>query len=101
MLLEVLGHLPITVSEGTAAMKAAAEGRFDLALVDIGLPEIDGYEVARRIRSLPVAKGMKMVALTGYGQDSDKRRALAAGLDHHLTKPVKVDRLQELPDRSS
>jgi CheY-like chemotaxis protein len=98
MLLEVLGHLPTVVSEGTAAVKAAREDRFDLALVDIGLPEIDGYEVARRIRAFSAAKKMKMVALTGYGQDSDKRRALAAGFNDHLTKPVKVDRLQELLD---
>jgi signal transduction histidine kinase/ActR/RegA family two-component response regulator len=101
MLLEVLGHSPTIVSEGTGAVKAAGEGHFDLALIDIGLPEIDGYEVARRIRSLPVACKMTMVALTGYGQDSDKKRALAAGFDEHLTKPVKVDRLQELLSRIS
>jgi CheY-like chemotaxis protein len=81
-------------------VKAAGEGRFDLALVDIGLPEIAGYEVARRIKLLWAAKAMKLVALTGYGQDRDKRRALSAGFDEHFTKPVKVDRLQELISRT-
>lgn len=101
MLLELLGHKPTMVSDGLAAIEAASKGDFDLALVDIGLPEIDGYEVARRIKPLPSAKRMKLVALTGYGQDSDKRRALAAGFDEHLTKPVKVDRLQELLNRTT
>jgi CheY-like chemotaxis protein len=67
--------------------------------VDIGLPGIDGYEVARRIRLIPSAKAMLLVALTGYGQDSDKQRALSAGFDEHLTKPVKIERLQALLNR--
>jgi signal transduction histidine kinase/ActR/RegA family two-component response regulator len=101
MLLEVLGHSPTIVAEGTTAVKAAGEGHYNLALVDIGLPQIDGYEVARRIKLLPAARKMMMVALTGYGQDSDKRLALAAGFDDHLTKPVKIDRLEELLVRAA
>jgi CheY-like chemotaxis protein len=57
-------------------------------LVDIGLPGFDGYEVARRIRALPALHDVPLVALTGFGHEEDRKRALAAGFDHHLTKPV-------------
>jgi CheY-like chemotaxis protein len=99
MLLELFGHEATVVSDGLAAIDAVRGGAFDLALVDIGLPGIDGYEVARRIRTLPNAKTMTLVALTGYGQDTDKQRALSAGFDEHLTKPVKIERLQALLNR--
>ncbi|MGD0119884.1 MAG: ATP-binding protein [Candidatus Binatus sp.] len=96
MLLEMFGHQTAVVSDGLAAIEAARNNAFDIALVDIGLPGIDGYEVARRIRMLPNAKAMTLVALTGYGQDTDKQRAMSAGFDEHLTKPVKIERLQAL-----
>jgi len=99
MLLELFGHQSTVVADGLAAIDAVRGGAFDLALVDIGLPGIDGYEVARRIRMLPNAKTMTLVALTGYGQDTDKQRALSAGFDEHLTKPVKIERLQALLNR--
>ena len=99
MLLELYGHEASVVSNGLAAIEAARASAFDIALVDIGLPGIDGYEVARRLRLLPNAKTMTLVALTGYGQDSDKRRARSAGFDDHLTKPVKIERLQALLNR--
>ena len=99
MLLELFGHQVTVVADGSAAIEAARNHTFDLALVDIGLPGIDGYEVARRIRLIPRAKAMTLVALTGYGQDTDKQRALSAGFDEHLTKPVKIERLQELLSR--
>ncbi len=99
MLLELFGHEATIVQDGLAAIEAVRDGAFDIALVDIGLPGIDGYEVARRIRMLPNAKTMMLVALTGYGQESDKQRALSAGFDEHLTKPVKIERLQALLNR--
>ncbi len=99
MLLELFGHRVTAVADGLSAIEAARNDSFDLGLVDIGLPGIDGYEVARRIRLLPRAKTMTLVALTGYGQDADKQRALSAGFDEHLTKPVKIERLQELLSR--
>ena len=99
MLLELLGHHATVVADGLAAVGTVRHGSFDLALVDIGLPGIDGYEVARRVRSLPNGKTMTLVALTGYGQEADKQRAFAAGFDEHLTKPVKIERLQAVLDR--
>jgi CheY-like chemotaxis protein len=67
----------------------------DVVLIDIGLPGIDGYEVARRLRVSPAASGMTLVAITGYGQDSDRQRALAAGFDARLVKPVSYAELME------
>ena len=99
MLLELFGHEATIVPDGLAAIDAVRDGAFDIGLVDIGLPGIDGYEVARRIRMLPNAKTMMLVALTGYGQETDKQRALSAGFDEHLTKPVKIERLQALLNR--
>lgn len=99
MLLKLFEHQPTVVSDGPGAIDAVRNSSFDMALVDIGLPGIDGYEVARRIRMIPNARAMTLVALTGYGQDTDKQRARSAGFDEHLTKPVKVERLQELLNR--
>ncbi|MGC2492178.1 ATP-binding protein [Candidatus Binatus sp.] len=99
MLIELFGHQATIVADGLAAIDAVRDDSFDIGLVDIGLPGIDGYEVARRIRMLPNAKTMKLVALTGYGQETDKQRALSAGFDEHLTKPVKIERLQALLNR--
>jgi CheY-like chemotaxis protein len=64
-----------------------------VALVDIGLPGIDGYEVARRLRMDPATRGVKLIALTGYGLAEDQRRVLEAGFDLHLVKPVGIDQL--------
>jgi CheY-like chemotaxis protein len=68
-------------------------------LVDIGLPELDGYEVARRVRAIPGLRELPLVALTGFGREEDRERALAAGFDHHLTKPVDPSRLRTLVAR--
>jgi CheY-like chemotaxis protein len=68
-------------------------------LVDIGLPGMDGYELARRIRQAKPLSGVTLVALTGYAQAQDRRRALAAGFDHHLPKPVAPDALRALLGR--
>ena len=72
-----------------------------MILVDIGLPAMDGYTLAGHIRALPNAKDLRLVALTGYGLDEDRQRALAAGFDHHLVKPVDIDRLQALIAQAS
>ena len=96
MLLELLGHKVAVVRDGPAALEAVRESIPDVALVDIGLPGMDGYEVARRARPLASPGQMTLIALTGYGRDEDKARALAAGFDYHLTKPVDVDALRTL-----
>ncbi len=96
MLLELLGHEVRVAPDGFAALNILAENAFDTILVDIGLPAMDGYALATRIRALPTAKAMRLVALTGYGQEEDRRRALEAGFHQHLVKPVDIDRLQAL-----
>ena len=74
----------------------AAESTPDIALIDIGLPDVDGYEVARRLRASPGGRRMGLVAITGYGQAEDQRRAYEAGFDAHLTKPVAPERLKQV-----
>lgn len=94
VLLEQLGNSTRIAHDARAALVVVEEFVPDLAVLDIGLPEIDGYELARRLRRLPCAKQLRLVALTGYGQPSDRERALAAGFDAHLVKPVAVDALE-------
>jgi PAS domain S-box-containing protein len=88
MLLRMMGHSLHTAHDGLEAVQAAAMFRPDVVLLDIGLPKMDGYEAARHIRKRPWGKEMFLVALTGWGQEEDKRRALEAGFDQHMTKPV-------------
>ncbi|MBF6568312.1 MAG: response regulator [Candidatus Binataceae bacterium] len=94
LLLELFGHSATVVGSGPAALDAVRTREYSAALVDIGLPGIDGYEVARQIRRLPNSEAIILAALTGYGQEADKRQALAAGFDEHITKPVTLERLQ-------
>ncbi|MFN3651438.1 MAG: GAF domain-containing protein [Armatimonadota bacterium] len=82
------------VRDGPSAVAAAEELPFDLVLLDIGLPGIDGYEVARRLRRLPGMHRTRLVALTGYGQAEDRRQSQEAGIDLHLVKPVDPERLR-------
>jgi len=96
MLLELLGHEVRIEANGAAALEAIRSTDFRVVLIDIGLPDMDGYEVARQIRMLPDSRTKLLVALTGYGQEEDKRLALSAGFDQHLIKPVYVERLQNL-----
>jgi CheY-like chemotaxis protein len=70
-----------------------------VALLDIGMPKLDGYEVARRIRAQPWGRSMTLVALTGWGQESDRRRSGEAGFDSHMVKPLDLDKLMELLGR--
>ena len=90
-LLRVLGYDTRQASDGLAGLDAAAEFRPDVVLLDIAMPKLNGYEVARRLRAEPWGKQMLLIAVTGWGQESDKQRASDAGFDCHLTKPVAVD----------
>ncbi len=94
-LLEHEGHRVDEAADGALGLARAEATQPDVVLVDIGLPSIDGYEVARRIRSRRGAAPI-LVAITGYGQPDDRRRALAAGFDAHLTKPVSPDHLADI-----
>jgi len=96
MLLEMAGHEVRVAHLGRAAVSLAQVFRPDAALLDIGMPDMSGYEVAAALRREPWAEGIMLVALTGWGQDSDRRRALEAGFDHHLIKPVDPDKLASL-----
>jgi PAS domain S-box-containing protein len=96
MTLELSGHIAKTVHEGIAALAAFDEFSPDLVLLDIGLPDIDGYEVARRLRARCGASCPMLVALSGWGRDEDKLRASDAGIDAHLTKPVSPDSLNRI-----
>ena len=96
MLLEVMGHETRVAYDGLAAVEAAMEFRPQLMLLDIGLPKLDGYGVARRIREAPWGKGVTLAAVTGWGQETDRDRAEDAGFDRHLTKPVNLETLKDL-----
>jgi PAS domain S-box-containing protein len=96
MLLQLLGHDIRAAYDGVEAVQAAAAFRPDMMLLDIGLPKMSGYEVARRIRQHDWGKRVRLIAMTGWGQEEDKRRAFEAGFDHHLTKPVHPLALQKL-----
>jgi signal transduction histidine kinase/CheY-like chemotaxis protein len=95
-LLEVWGHQARIVNNGEAALTAAAAEPPDVVLLDIGLPGMDGYEVGERLRQQRGTGGALLIALTGFGQESDRRRALAAGFDEHMTKPVDPEALKRL-----
>jgi signal transduction histidine kinase len=96
MVLELLGHQVHAVHDGTVAVATARAERPDLMFVDIGLPVMDGYEVARTVRADPTLGDVVLIALTGYGSADDKARSRAAGFQHHLVKPVHVDALREV-----
>jgi len=74
----------------------AAEHKPDAALMDIGMPNLNGYEAARLIREQAWSNGIKLIALTGWGQEEDKRRAIEAGFDAHMVKPIDFDALESL-----
>jgi CheY-like chemotaxis protein len=95
LLLEQLGHEVASAASGNEAIDRARGFRPDEVLLDIGLPGIDGYEVARKLRTFEETRGARMIAVTGYGQPSDRERSSAAGFDHHLVKPVDPAKLAE------
>lgn len=96
MLLEARGHLPIGSMDGEEAVETILSQSPDLALVDIGLPGIDGYEVARRVRQRERGQPIYLVALTGYGRRADRERAEASGFDDHVVKPMSKRELERL-----
>jgi len=102
MLAEVLnelGHEIEVCHDGASALRIAERLRPELALVDIGLPILDGYELAAELRRAPWSSDLKLVAVTGYGQERDRARAREAGFDAHFVKPLDLDKVRELLDR--
>ena len=96
LLLRTAGHTVHVATDGAAAMELAADIKPDIAVLDIGMPGLSGYEVARRIRREAWGRGITLIAVTGWGQEEDKSAARAAGFDHHLTKPMDPGRLEAL-----
>jgi CheY-like chemotaxis protein len=96
MLLEMWGHEVAFAYDGPSALRTAERWQPEAVFLDIGLPGMDGYEVAERLRELPQTKSAVLIAITGYGQEDDRLRSRRAGIDHHLVKPVSPDALQSL-----
>jgi signal transduction histidine kinase len=94
--LKLQGHEVFSAANGSLALESAERHLPDVALLDIGMPLLDGYEVARRIRSQEWGRQVTLLAVTGWGQDADRRRSREAGFDLHLVKPLDVDKLAEL-----
>ena len=94
-ILRMQGHEALEAASGGEALEIARRSTPDVVLLDIGLPDMDGYEVGRELRAL-LGRRSRLIALTGYGQPGDRARSQAAGFDEHLVKPVEPDRLAEL-----
>ena len=103
--LRLRGHEVYSAPNGALALETAVRHMPEVALLDIGMPLLDGYEVARRIREQEWGKAVTLVALTGWGQESDRRRSQEAGFDTHLVKPLDLEKLTallaRLPARAS
>jgi CheY-like chemotaxis protein len=95
-LLEHKGYDVRAAHDGRRALEVAREFLPGIVLLDVGLSEIDGCEVATRLRADPAFAEATLIAISGYGQESDRRRSLAAGFDHHITKPVNMVTLEYL-----
>jgi two-component system CheB/CheR fusion protein len=96
MLLERMGHEAHIASDGASALSILEEFPCDIALIDIGLQGMSGYDLAQRIRERPKFKGMVLIAQTGWGRDEDRQRSREAGFDHHLVKPIERRVLAEI-----
>jgi CheY-like chemotaxis protein len=94
--LDMAGHQPITAYNGLDALELARRERPDVAIIDVGMPGMNGYELARAIRHEAWGRDMLLIAATGWGHEDDKFKAKAAGFDHHLTKPFAMDLLQKM-----
>ena len=99
--LQLKGHEVQTAYDGVEAVDVAARFKPDIVLLDIGLPRLSGYDVARRIRQLPDGKSTILIAITGWGQEEDRRQSQQSGFDMHLVKPVDPDRAARSCSRSS
>jgi CheY-like chemotaxis protein len=88
MLVEMLGHEVRVAYDGVEALEAAGEFHPELVLLDIGMPRMDGYETCRRLRAQPWGASARIIAVTGWGQENDRRLSQQAGFDEHLVKPV-------------
>jgi CheY-like chemotaxis protein len=98
IILRLEGHDVELAHDGLSALQAYVKLRPDVALLDIGMPKTNGYDVARQIRAAPDGQEVLLIAITGWAQDSDKARSRAAGFDHHLTKPIEPETLIGLLD---
>ncbi len=94
--LRLSGHAVETLHEPLKAVERAAAFKPDVLLIDIGLPGIDGFELAQRLRSLPATAAARFIALTGYGGDEDRERSAAAGFDYHVQKPADLEEIEHL-----
>jgi CheY-like chemotaxis protein len=92
--LKLAGQDVLTAYDGRSAIALAKANRPDLVLLDIGLPEMDGYAVARELRAAEETRAAILVAVTGFGTDDDRARAAAAGFDHHVVKPIDTHQLK-------
>ena len=96
VLLEMSGHAVQLACDGLSAIEAAIQYRPEVMLLDIGLPGLDGYQVTQRIRQQAELDGVVLIALTGYGRDTDRERSKQAGFDHHLVKPASIEQIEEI-----
>ncbi|HET6492617.1 MAG TPA: response regulator, partial [Burkholderiales bacterium] len=96
MLLEMEGHEVRTANDGIHALETAERFRPNIALLDLGMPGLDGYEVARRMNLNPQLRPVTLAALTGWGQADDRRLTAEAGFKHHLTKPIDLGELRQI-----
>ena len=100
VLIELQGHTCATALTGQDAIAMAATFDPQLAIIDIGLPDLSGFEVARALRAQPREGRLFLAALSGWGSDQDRKAALAAGFDQHITKPADLRKLRDILDRA-
>jgi CheY-like chemotaxis protein len=96
VMLELAGHVVYDATDGVRGIELLNVARPQVAIIDVSLPGMDGYEVARRIREKPLGRGMLLLALTGHGSPGDSKHSLEHGFDYHLVKPVDPDYLARL-----
>jgi CheY-like chemotaxis protein len=96
LLLTIAGHEAHFAYDGLEAIEAAERVRPDVVLLDIGMPRLNGFEAAKHIREQEWGQGMTLVALTGWGQEDDRRKSKSAGFDHHMVKPLDYETLAKL-----
>lgn len=98
-ILHALGHDVEKAYDGVEALVAAREFEPDVIFLDIGMPKKDGYETAREMRNDPKLRHIRLVALSGYGQEKDRARTKEAGFDEHMVKPIRIEQIKEILER--